>query len=244
MNAIADHLWQSTLFAGVVWLLTLALRKNYARVRHGLWLAASCKFLVPFSLLIALGGQVQLRKASATVASGITVVMDQVSQPFTATQVVATIPATPSRLPAILLSIWACGFIGITCAWWVRWRRIRVAVRAGSPLHLDIPIQAVCSPTLLEPGVFGVFRPILLLPEGIFDRLTPANCKPSSRMNSVTSATATISSLRFTCSWKPSSGSILWSGGSGSGWSRSESEPAMKKCCEISENRRLTPKGF
>jgi beta-lactamase regulating signal transducer with metallopeptidase domain len=26
----------------------------------------------------------------------------------------------------------------------------------------------------LEPGVFGVFRPVLLLPEGIFERLTPA----------------------------------------------------------------------
>lgn len=40
MSLIADHLWQSTLFAGVAWLLTLALRRNPARVRHGLWLAA------------------------------------------------------------------------------------------------------------------------------------------------------------------------------------------------------------
>jgi hypothetical protein len=30
------------------------------------------------------------------------------------------------------------------------------------------------SPSLAEPGVFGVFRPVMLLPEGIFDRLTPA----------------------------------------------------------------------
>ena len=33
------------------------------------------------------------------------------------------------------------------------------------------------SPTLLEPGVFGIFRPVLLLPEGIFERLTPAQLK-------------------------------------------------------------------
>ena len=32
----------------------------------------------------------------------------------------------------------------------------------------------VCASTLIEPGVFGVFRPVLLLPEGIFDRLTAA----------------------------------------------------------------------
>jgi len=27
---------------------------------------------------------------------------------------------------------------------------------------------------LLEPGVFGIFRPVLLLPEGIFQALDPA----------------------------------------------------------------------
>jgi len=30
------------------------------------------------------------------------------------------------------------------------------------------------SPALIEPGIFGIFRPVLLLPEGIADRLTPA----------------------------------------------------------------------
>ena len=50
--AVANHLWQSTLFAGLAAILTLAFRKNQARVRHSLWLAASLKFLVPFSLLI------------------------------------------------------------------------------------------------------------------------------------------------------------------------------------------------
>ena len=51
MNPVANHIWQSTLFATVAGLLTLALRKNHARVRHGVWLVASCKFLLPFSLL-------------------------------------------------------------------------------------------------------------------------------------------------------------------------------------------------
>ena len=173
MSVIADHLWQSTLFAGVVWLLTLALRTNHARVRHGLWISASVKFLIPFYLLIALGGQVHWRTTPAATQSPIVVVMDQVSQPFTAPAVAATVPPAPSPVSAILLSIWACGFIGITCAWWVRWRRIRAAVRAGSPLNLELPIKAVSSPILLEPGIFGVFRPMLLLPEGITERLTP-----------------------------------------------------------------------
>ncbi len=43
--AMANHLWQSTLFALLAAVLALALRKNQARVRHHLWLAASLKFL-------------------------------------------------------------------------------------------------------------------------------------------------------------------------------------------------------
>jgi len=175
---IANHLWQSTLFTGVMGLLTLALRTNHARLRHGLWLAASCKFLIPLSVLIALGGHIGRRTAPEAAQSHLSVVMDQVAQPFTAPAVswslLATVTPAASPLPALLSSIWVCGFIGIAFSWWVRWRRIRAAVRAGSPLHLDIPIRARSSPTLLEPGVFGVFRPVLFLPECIFDRLTPA----------------------------------------------------------------------
>jgi len=54
--AVGNHLWQSTVFAGLAGLMTLLLRKCMASARYGLWLAASVKFLIPFSLLIGLGG--------------------------------------------------------------------------------------------------------------------------------------------------------------------------------------------
>lgn len=63
LSPLANHLWQSTLFAAVAGLLTLALRQNHARVRHAVWLAASCKFLIPLAVLIALGGQIPWRSA-------------------------------------------------------------------------------------------------------------------------------------------------------------------------------------
>ena len=53
--ALVDHLWQSTLLAGAAGALTLLFRGNGAHVRYGLWFAASMKFLIPFSLLFALG---------------------------------------------------------------------------------------------------------------------------------------------------------------------------------------------
>ena len=40
-------------------------------------------------------------------------------------------------------------------------------------MQLPIGIEVRSSPVMLEPGVFGIFRPVLLLPEGISDRLTP-----------------------------------------------------------------------
>ncbi|MDR3701933.1 MAG: M56 family metallopeptidase [Candidatus Sulfopaludibacter sp.] len=175
---LANHLWQSTLFAGAAGLLTLALRTNRARVRHWVWLTASCKFLIPLAVLIALGGQIQWRPAAGTARSNVAMAMDRVSRPFTAPAVshdwpaAAPVPAA-SLLPEILFGIWACGFLGIAGSWWIRWRRLRAAVWAGEPLHLDIPIPARSSPTALEPGIFGVFRPLLVLPEGIFERLPP-----------------------------------------------------------------------
>src|SRR5262245_27458907 len=176
VSAFANHLWQSTLFAGVAGLLALALRKNHARVRHGVWLAASCKFLIPFSVLVALGGHVRWRTATETTQSNIAIAIDEVSQPFTAPAISSgrvVPPLIASPLPEIIWGLWACGFLGISGAWWIRWRRIRDAVHAGSPLQLEIPIRAMSSPTSLEPGIFGVLRPVLLLPEGMFDRLTP-----------------------------------------------------------------------
>jgi len=175
---LANHLWQSTLFAGAAGLLTLALRTNDARVRHWVWLAASCKFLLPLAVLTALGGQIQWRPAAVTARSNVAAVVAQVSRPFGEPALrhdwtaAAPVPAT-SLLPEVLWCIWACGFLGIAGSWWIRWRRLRAAVWAGEPLHLDIPIPARFSPSVLEPGIFGVFRPVLVLPEGIFERLTP-----------------------------------------------------------------------
>ena len=178
VSSLANHLWQSTLFAGLAALLTLTLRNNHARVRHGVWLAASCKFLIPLSVLVALGGQIRWQSAPDTTQSNWPAAMVEFGKPFTAPSAtspsVANAPPAAGPLPAILLGIWACGFAGISLSWWLRWRRIRAVVRAASPVHMEVPIRAMYSRTSLEPGVFGVFRPVLLLPEGISERLAPA----------------------------------------------------------------------
>ena len=175
ISALLNHLWQSTLFAAAIALLALLLRKNRASVRHSLWLAASVKFLVPFSLFVAIGQQIDFRAASPAAAAQVTTVVEQIGQPFTLTLGRShAAPNAPSRWPAIPLSIWACGFAICLVTWINRWRSLRRILRTATRLPLQLPIHVLSSPARLEPGVFGLFRPVLLLPENIRDRLTPA----------------------------------------------------------------------
>jgi len=175
INQMANHLWQSTVFAGIMGLLAFVLRSNHARTRYWLWLAASLKFLIPFSLLIALGNQVGSVTGGLVVsktAAGVVlpVIVEQIGRPFPAlTSLPAVLPRVShaSLFPEILLAIWVCGALVTAGYWWRRWRNIGAAVRAASSVEMIAGIPVRSSPASVEPGVFGIFRPVLLLPEGI-----------------------------------------------------------------------------
>jgi uncharacterized protein (TIGR03435 family) len=177
---LANHLWQSAVFAGAIWALTLALRKNRAAVRYWLWLAASVKFFVPFSLLVRATSHLGWHTIVLTDTAQWSSVAEQISQPFTTsaaltvvrTQEVAS--ATSNPIPAVLFGIWVCGVIVGIIFWFRCCCQVRTALRAATPLDLALPIRVVCSSTRLEPGVFGIRAPVLLLPQGILERLTPA----------------------------------------------------------------------
>jgi uncharacterized protein (TIGR03435 family) len=189
----ANHLWQSTAFAAVAVLLALALRAH-ARARYWLWLAASVKFLVPFSALAAIGANLGRWLLPATPVSRFPLVMEQIVQPFAPVQYqslpVAASAPTASLLPALLLALWFCGFLAVLIYVWTRWRRVAAAVRSstrmtegrekealwkvGQAIRLPTALRLVSSTAKLEPGVLGIFRPILWLPAGIGDRLDDA----------------------------------------------------------------------
>jgi uncharacterized protein (TIGR03435 family) len=178
--ALANHLWQSTLFAAAAALLALALRKNRAQTRCALWLIASLKFLVPFALLIAAGTHLRWPAAAPIAAPTFSVAAQQIGQPFTTPEISTSVlmPAVSnasSPIITILFSIWLCGFVAVLFSWWKRWMRVRAIVRCASPLSLQVPVPVLSSPTLLEPGVFGIFRPVLLLPAGITAHLSPSH---------------------------------------------------------------------
>jgi beta-lactamase regulating signal transducer with metallopeptidase domain len=102
--------------------------------------------------------------------------MEQISQPFALpAEAVPGVASAPSSnpVPVLLFSVGLCGFAISAAVWFRWWRCFRAAIRAATPLHLDLPIPVMASRDRLQPGVFGIRKPILLLPQGIGDRLTP-----------------------------------------------------------------------
>src|SRR6266480_3012793 len=191
--ALGDHLWQSTLFAVVAGLLTLILINNHARARYWLWLAASMKFLIPFSLLVAIGSHLPWSRGSAGTKAGL--YFEEVSQPFSQPAMTVISRATPSTIspsvihlfPGLLAAAWLGGFLVVLSVWYLRWRGISVAIREAVPLREGREVEALrrleriggmrkriemlLSRASVEPGIFGIARPVLVWPERISERL-------------------------------------------------------------------------
>ena len=182
-SALMNHLWQSTLFVIVVWLATLALRKNSARVRCWLWTAGSVKFLVPFSMLVGLGERFQWRAAPAAVQPAVSFVMQDILAPAVVVIAApASVPQSAPVLPWLLLTVWALGSAVVLMSWWRQWLPLRSALRDATPVRLNAQYGAddlavLSSPSMPEPGVIGIRRPRLLLPAGVVERLTPAQMR-------------------------------------------------------------------
>src|ERR1700748_3916080 len=92
LHFLLDHLWQSTLCVFVAWLLTLALKNNRASVRYWVWLAASVKFLIPFSLLVRVGAEIGWRVLPAREQTRVFSVVEEISRPI--------LSSGPAPLPA------------------------------------------------------------------------------------------------------------------------------------------------
>ena len=119
MAAIINHLWQSTLVAGLAWLVvTLALKRERASVRYSVWLVASLKFLIPFSALASLGARFGWHPVVVAVFTPHDLAIDAgggllspqairiAAHPSTA---VPTVRSLWNAAPDVLLAAWALG---------------------------------------------------------------------------------------------------------------------------------------
>jgi uncharacterized protein (TIGR03435 family) len=174
---VVNHLWQSTLFAAAAWLLALAMRPHRASVRYWLWLASSLKFLLSFSLLVSAGAWLRPSTVAPIQQTVLADVVEQIALPLSdsdsATVFRVSAPHQHGNISAIALAaMWALGFSIVILRWGLKWRELRAVARNAVPSAITAPIPVLSTSSLLEPGIFGIVRPVLLLPAGIEDRLT------------------------------------------------------------------------
>jgi len=199
--ALGNHLWQSTLCLLLVGLLTLALRNNYARTRYAIWLAASVKFLIPFSLLAALGSLLTPQHPTSVPEAALSATIQQVGLPFSEpafsaqlqTAAVTRFSSLTTHLLPALLVVWLMGFMAVCFAWCLRWRRVSALVGRAVPMRegrevailrkveaaMGMPARTnlLLSRASLEPGIFGIAAPVVIWPYGISERLDDAHAE-------------------------------------------------------------------
>lgn len=172
LQDIANHLWQSTLFLMLIAVLCTYLRKEDARVRYALWCIGSMKFLLPFSLLTSIGSWLSPRAPIESIDLTIDWVasVSAVSQPFTPQQ-------QSWSVSSMILAVWAVGSFLVLGVWAVRAYRLRQLIRGAKQESKPLSDQGRVIPVYrtqadIEPGVFGLLRPVILLPQGIENRLS------------------------------------------------------------------------
>ena len=156
--------------------------KNHASVRYWLWFSASVKFFIPFTVLMALGDRLEWASSAPQIATpAVSATLAQVSRPFVEDPGLGVL--FRRRLAA------STGCFCPPCRMGIRNHRDDghpsphvaahpAAVRASSPWTVpDLPLPAGLdvrsTPGVMEPGVVGLWRPLLLVPSGIEDDLPP-----------------------------------------------------------------------
>ena len=194
-SALINHLWQSTAVALLAWLLTIALRDNAARIRYAIWMIASIKFVVPFSLLTRIGEHWARPSLSKSGATAVYSVIEEVSLSFNHFQGQETsgVGAFPvhtdfsSIASAFIVGVWVCGCLFVLGRWILGWRHTAVMAREAEPvaqgrefdelrraearMKIRRPSALAFSSREIEPGVFGIIHPVLLWPIGLSSRL-------------------------------------------------------------------------
>jgi beta-lactamase regulating signal transducer with metallopeptidase domain len=176
IGLIFDHIWQSTLFLAVAGLLTFLFRTNSAGVRYGIWLSASLKFLIPLAALTASGAALSDLLPSKLPAPPLVTGIGEAAQPFSSgVDTIAhanLVPAPSWNWEPTLVLVWLVGFAFIVILWLRHWLNLQAIVRSATPVAIDAPLQVKSSSSLLEPGLVGIFRPVLLLPTAIAGQLS------------------------------------------------------------------------
>lgn len=189
--ALADHILQATLIAAICFLVLPLFRRAGARARHTLWLVAFVRFAIPPVLVLFIADCLGFEAGKSTSIQHISFAISRVTQPL----IQSIQPTTASdistgghsELYCLLTSVWFLGCLILLVRWWLQHHRFAISLRTQGKeckaLFADMiepimkklgmartPEFRVISGNF-NPGVWGVGRPVLVLPGNILQKL-------------------------------------------------------------------------
>ncbi len=196
-----NHLWQATVFAALAIILVALLRRAGARTRYAVLLVALAKFAVPAAFLATLVDDAGLRPEAlrwqardigeiayvplATIARGVAPV-----EVATATSPVAVPRVAHSETWCLFSIVWISGGLLIVSRWARRhWHFVRglgdvkpcrdarvveALDRVRRSIRLRRSVRLILSGNVAQPWVWGVWRPVIALPEAMSAKLADA----------------------------------------------------------------------
>jgi bla regulator protein BlaR1 len=170
---LLTHLWQSTLVLLGAWGLARLCRNNAAEVRYWIWFVATAKFLVPLPLLQQLGALLgrsfpePLPVDAALIESANAMFAPSMPQSLHVADDV------PSQIALIAVAIWALGAALLCLRWFLEWRSIRSQIAFAPEVSMDLPAPVRIASREQMTGVFGIFRPVVILPRQMLGALEP-----------------------------------------------------------------------
>ena len=195
--ALAEHLWQATIVAGLCLLALPAFRGAGAKFRYTLWVLAFVRFAIPQAFVAFLAGRLgfdpYLDSGLGTRLQQVSDTMVQVVRPPILADQQATAFTSPTaghpEVYSILTLIWIAGCALFLGRWWFRQHRLARSLRVGGKeigselmstlksLNDKLGIRRRAMLRVVwrgsEPGVYGIWRPVLVLPEDMTRQLGP-----------------------------------------------------------------------
>ena len=143
--------WKGTVLVAAAWVASLALRRASAATRHLVWCAALAGLLL-LPVLLAVVPWWTVPAPGPVVSQTVMVVR-------------ATTPLPASVAADWVLRGWAIGAIAV-CAWFLAgaWRLARIERSARAVADAEIPVRLGQSDRIRVPLVWGLWRPVILLP--------------------------------------------------------------------------------
>ena len=132
------------------------------------------RVLFPFAILSALGESLS-RLFPASVPRLMLEIQPAAERLSAPAQTVAAFQQAPDlNLVPIVTAIWLTGLSTVLTLRLVRWFGLRAVMRQARALELAVPVDVKASTSLLEPGLVGILRPVVILPEGLMSQLSQA----------------------------------------------------------------------